>query len=199
MGWIYDLVWAVSMKPFLIEHSRHMLRLCSLALVILLGATACSKETVAAGTAVAEPKEVTRAVAAEAQSLVEEAAFALQLKDYPRVVETLTKATKLRDDIPEWWVDLGATHRRLNNLSEAKACYKKALAIHESRYDVTKNVAYLIPQFHILLLLDREKDARSLLEKSQQRHGNDIPFKEFVAARGIDALLEDPYVKENKI
>lgn len=188
------------MKPFLkIEHSLDTFRLCSLALVILLGATACSKETVAAGTTVAEPKEVTRAVAAEAESLVAEAAFALQLKDYPRVVETLTKATKLRDDIPEWWVDLGATQKRLNNLSEAKACYKKALAIHESRYDRTKNVVHLIPQFHILLLLDREKDARSLLEKSLQRHGDNPQLKEFVAARGIDALLQDPYVIENKI
>ncbi|MBP7142135.1 MAG: hypothetical protein KBA71_09535 [Opitutaceae bacterium] len=188
------------MKPFLMNVlSRDTLRLGSLALVILLGATACSKETVAAGTAVAGPKEVTRAVAAEAEALVAEAAFALQLKDYPRVVETLTKATRLRDDIPEWWVDLGATQRRLNNLGEAKSCYKKALAIHESRYDQTKNVANLIPQFHILLLLDREKDARSLLEKSQQRHASDPQLKEFIAARGIDALLEDPYVKENKI
>ncbi len=187
------------MKPFRIEPFRSSFRAGSLALVILFGATACSKKTEAADAVVIEPKEVSRAVGAEAESLVAEAAFALQLKDYPRATETLAKALKLRDDIPEWWVDLGATQRRLNKSTEARTAYRKALAIHEERYEKTKNVFHLIPQFHILLLLDREKDARALLDKSRQRHGQEPHFKEFVDARGIDALLEDPYVQENKV
>lgn len=187
------------MRPFPIESFRASFRAGSLALAILCGATACSQKTEAADAALIQPKEVSRAVGAEAESLVAEAAFALQLKDYARAADTLAKALKLRDDIPEWWVDLGATQHHLNRLSEAKTAYRKALAIHEERYAKTKNVAHLIPQFHILLLLDREKDARALLESSRQRHGDDPHFKEFVDARGIDALLEDPYVQENKI
>lgn len=187
------------MKPFLIERFRNVVRVHGIALVMLMGATACSKETEAAGNSLPQPKEVSRAVAAEAQGLVEDAAFALQMKDYPRAVESLTKATKLRSDIPEWWVDLGATQKRLNNSSDAKACYKRALAIHEDRYDKSKNIVNLIPQFHILLLLDREKDARALLENAKKRHGDDPMLKEFIAARGIDALLEDPYIKDNRI
>lgn len=187
------------MKPFPIEHFRTSFRAGSLALVILFGATACSKKTEAADASFVEPKEVSRAVGAEAESLMAEAAFALELKDFARAAESLTKALKLRDDIPQWWVDLGATQRRLNKMNEAKTAYKKALALHEAHYEKTKNEVYLIPQFHILLLLDREKDARALLEKSRQRHAKDPQFKEFVDARGIDALLEEPYVQENKV
>jgi len=168
--------------------------------MVLAGLTAgCGKKSEVALADAAKPKQVSRAVMAEADSLASDAAFAIQLKDYPRAADSLTKALKLRVDIPEWWLDFAVMEKRLGKPGEAKSAYKKALAIHESRYEITKNSAHLMPQLYLLLLLNREKDARSLLENSLRRHPTDAKMKEFVETKGLDKLIQDPYIRENKV
>ncbi|HRE81372.1 MAG TPA: hypothetical protein PLN52_10010 [Opitutaceae bacterium] len=161
----------------------------------------CGKKTETSGTTdvPGTPKSVSKSVAAEADGYAGEAAFALQLRDYPRAAEALSKALKLRDDIPDWWMDYGVVQKLAGNLSEAKKGYQKALALHEKRYALTKEPMQLMPQIHMLLLLSREKDARAVLEKALKAHPSDRHLKEFSDHKEIDRLLQDPYIREHKL
>lgn len=109
------------------------------------------------------------------------------------------KALKLRDDVPDWWMDYGVVQKLAGNLSETKKGYQKALALHEKRYALTKEPMQLMPQLHLLLLLGREKDARAVLEKGLKAHPSDQHLKELSDHKEIDRLLQDPYIREHKI
>jgi len=169
--------------------------------VVLAGSlfAGCGKKSGGAAEQPGQPRTVSKLVAAEAENHASDAAFAVQIRDFARAEESLTKAVKLRDDIPDWWFSLGSIRKRLEKTADAKTAYKKALSLHEDRYDATQNPAEVMAQIYLLIVLDREKDARSLLEKGRKKHPEDSQLKEFERKKGIEQLLSDPEVKASRI
>ena len=145
------------------------------------------------------PRTVDKRVAAEAEGHASEAAFAAQIRDYPRAEASMKKAIALRDDVPEWWFSIGLVHNRLGKKDEARTAYRRALALHEDRYDETAATSEVISQVYVLLVLNRESDARKLLEKSSRKHPGDARLEEFSRSQGIDRLLADPEVRANQL
>lgn len=145
------------------------------------------------------PRTVDRKVAAEAEGHAAEAAFAAQIRDYRRAEGAMKKAIALRDDIPDWWFSLGLIHARLGQKDEARSAYRRALDLHESRYDETESTAEVIAQLYLLVVLNRESDARKRLDKAARKHRNDARLEEFIRSKGIDRLLADPEVRSNQL
>jgi tetratricopeptide (TPR) repeat protein len=145
------------------------------------------------------PRTVDKRVAAEAEGHASEAAFAAQIRDYPRAEVSMEKAIALRDDVPEGWFSIGLVRNRLGKKDEARTAYRRALALHEDRYDETSATSEIISQVYVLLVLNRESDARKLLEKASRKHPGDARLEEFSRSRGIDRLLADPEVRANQL
>lgn len=145
------------------------------------------------------PRPVDKRVAAEAEGHASEAAFAAQIRDYRRAEASLTKAIALRDDVPEWWFSMGLVRNRLGKKDGARTAYRRALDLHEDRYDETRATSEIISQVYVLLVLNRESDARKLLEKASRKHPGDARLEEFSRSRGIDRLLADPEVRSNQL
>lgn len=169
--------------------------------VVSFGLSGCGQKGSGSGQAAdpGEPREVSRVVAAEAETYMSDAMFALQIKDFARAEQSLAKAVKLRDDIPDWWVNLGIARKRLGQKGDAKSAYKKALALHEKAYDKSKDPRFVDGQIYLLLLLGEEKEARSLLDKAIRNHPDSQDLLRFRDAKGIDLLLRDPRIVENQV
>lgn len=161
-------------------------------LLVLWALAGCGRNDTAKKQEPGEPKAVSKRVAAEAENHASDAAFAVQIKDFSRAADSLAKAVKLRDDIPDWWFSLGTLHKKLGQNGEAKSAYKRALGLHEDRYESTNDPADIIAQIYVLMVLDREKDARSLLEKGRRRLADHPQLREFESQKGIDALRRIP-------
>lgn len=167
------------------------------ALIVCLGLPACSKLTEAEKNGL--PKEVSTAVEAESGKLVSEAEFALQLRDAARAEKALAQAVKLRADIPEWWLLLGSTQKTLGQTGEARSSYKKALALHARRYELTQREELILPQLLDLVLLGRDADARELLADAAKDHPDSLPIKKMIEAGVVDRLVADPEVQQRRI
>lgn len=165
-----------------------------LALLLLAG---CSKPTEAEKLGL--PKEVSKAVGAEAALLVSDAEFAQQVRDYPRAEKNLTQALKLRADVPEWWLALGQVQKQLNAPGEARAAYKKALAIYERRYDLTKSPSEAMTQSLVLVLLHRDDEAKALLERVKKKHPEVEVLQQTNPATLVERLIADPGVQQRRL
>lgn len=162
---------------------------------LLFGATGCGDADRPPGA----PRTVDRQVAAEAEGHAAEAAFAVQIRDFRRAEGAMQKAIALRDDIPDWWFSLGLIQMCLGRKDDARTAYRRALDLHESRYDETESTAEVIAQIYLLVVLNRESDARKRLEKASRQHRDDARLQEFIRTRGIDRLLADPEVRANQL
>lgn len=145
------------------------------------------------------PKSVSKLEAAEADNLVSDAVFAMQIKDHARAAQNLEKALAIRPDVGEWWENLGYCYKLLDRKSDARSAYKKAVGIWDSAYDKTGRIDYAMRQLIMLVLLDREDDARALLTKLTKKHPEDPQLHAFVEKKGLESLLSDPGVMEKKI
>lgn len=145
------------------------------------------------------PREVPRVVAAEASGYMNDAMFAIQIKDFPRAEQSISKAVKLRDDIPDWWVTLGMVHRKQGNSGDARKAYRKALSIYERFYEKSKDPMFIDGQIYLHVLLNEEKEARTVLEKAVRNHPDNADLQAFAKANGIDLMIKDPSTKENRI
>jgi Flp pilus assembly protein TadD len=142
-------------------------------------------------------KEPTSLERKEAATLVSEAQFALQLKDYARAEVLLAKATALCPDTGKFWVDLGAMRVRLGKKDAARSAYKSALDAYESaaKSDPKDSKAWL-QQLYVLALLGRTDDARAVLAKAQKAFPDDRAVRAFVEGKQIDKMTTDPRFKE---
>ncbi len=146
-----------------------------------------------------QAKEVTTAVAAQANSFMSEAGFAVQIRDWARADETITKALDLRSDFPEWWELRGFAQKQLGKTGDARSSYKKALSLWEDYYKETKDVQFGMRQILALVLLDRVDEARSLLDTLSKKHATDSTLQQFIRSKGIDRMLTDPDIKQKKL
>jgi tetratricopeptide (TPR) repeat protein len=146
-----------------------------------------------------KPKPVEKMVAAEADNLFSDAAFAMQVRDYARMQQALSKAVELRSDIPEWWELLGYSFKLLGKTGDARSAYKKALSLWEDRYDAVGDAQLGMRRVYVLVLLSRVDEARSLVEKLAKKHPTDSVLQGFVRNKSIDKMLSDPEVQKKKL
>jgi len=130
----------------------------------------------------------------QAEHLLAEADFAVNLREWTRAEGLLLKATEVAPDEAEIWVSLGAARVLRGDKAQARTAYDKALSLYAGTAS-EKSGAPAEPwlrQVHILALLGREKDARALLEKAGRRLDGNREVKAFIDGRELDRLLADP-------
>jgi tetratricopeptide (TPR) repeat protein len=137
-----------------------------------------------------QPKEVTPAAKAEAASLLSEAQFAMQIREFPRAEELIDRALKLRDDVPEYWVSLGMARRRQDNKSGARKAYEQALEMHSDLYKKDKAPEQLVQQSFVLALLGKNDDALKLLQKGLKDHPDSAVIKKMADPRGLPRTFQ---------
>ncbi len=142
-------------------------------------------------------KEVTSLQRKEAATLVSEAQFAVQLKDYARAEGLLAKAADLTPDTGRYWVDLGAMRVRLGKKDLARAAYKAGLAAYEAAAkEDPKDPQPVLQQVYVLSLLGRVDDARAVLAKALKLFPDERSVKSFTEGKQIDKMVSDPRFKE---
>ncbi|MEY4090333.1 MAG: hypothetical protein RJB55_2604, partial [Verrucomicrobiota bacterium] len=130
----------------------------------------------------------------QAEHLLAEADFAVNLREWTRAEGLLLRATEVAPEEAEIWVSLGAARVLRGDKAQARTAYEKALSLYASAAS-EKSGAPAEPwlrQVHILALLGREKDARVLLEKAGRRLDGNREVKAFTDGRELDRLLADP-------
>ncbi len=143
--------------------------------------------------------EVTDLQRKEAANLVSEAQFAITLRDLARAEPLLAKAAQLAPDTAEYWVNLGAIRRRMDNKSGAKQAYEQALKAYRADQDDKKDeirIEGILQEVHVLALLGRADDARTRLEKALKKEPENRILKRFAEDRQLDRMLEDPGFKD---
>ena len=142
-------------------------------------------------------KEVTSLQRKQAASLISEAEFALNLRDYARAEPLLAQAVELCPDTAEFWLNLGSVRRRLGNLKGAKTAYEGMLDVVRDNYRRDgKDPSPLLQQVYVLALLGRMDDARAVLDKAQKNHPDDRNVRAFVEDHRLEHLADDPGFKE---
>ena len=137
----------------------------------------------------------------EADHLVAEADFAVNLREWTRAEGLLVKAAELVPDDGEIWIGLGSARALRGDKAQARAAYEKALSVYSGAASEKAGAPAepWLRQVYVLVLLGREKDARSLLEKAGRRLDGNREVKDFIANRGVDALLADPALRKVRL
>lgn len=154
-----------------------------LATVLLLAG--CSKQ----------PKEVSKADASEAALLVEEAKFAISIREFSRAEELIRRALELHGDKPEYWVTLGMAQRRQDNTAGARKAYDKALAMHVARYKEHGQPEELAQQAFVLALLGKTNEALKVLTNGLKAHPDSDVMKKMADPRGLPRTFQTPDFK----
>jgi len=146
-----------------------------------------------------KPPPVTSLQRKEAAGLVQEAQFALSVRDAARAEGLLAQAVALCGDNGNYWLDLGRVRVRSGNRSGAKSAYQSAADAYgaEAAAPETKNSAQVIlRQIYALALLGRADEARALLAKAQKNLPESRDLRAFAETKQLDQLLASPAFKE---
>ncbi len=144
-----------------------------------------------------QKKEITSLQRKEAATLVSEAQFAVQVKDYARAEGALAKAAELCPDTGKYWVDLGSTRARLGKRDAARTAYQSALtAYQDEAKEKPDDVAPVMQQIYVHALLGKPDEARSTLEKAAKKFPQNGTIRTYVEKKLIDQMLADPRFKE---
>ena len=146
----------------------------------------------------ADPAEQARRTR-EADLLAAEAAFALNLRDWARAEQTLGRATELDPGRADLWLSLGSTRVRAGRTTEARAAYLQALRGFERAADASAaktDPGPTLQQIHVLALLGRVPEARSLAAELPRRFAGHPRVRAFTEAGGLEQVLSDPAFRE---
>jgi len=155
----------------------------------LLSVLVCAVVLVAAGCS-KKSKEVPEIVKKEAATLLSEAQFAMSIREYSRAEELITRALKLREDVPEYWVSLGMARRKQDNTGGARKAYNEALELHTDRYKEENKPEELAQQAFVLALLGKTDEALKLLEKGLKDHPDSALMKKMADPRGLPRTFQ---------
>ena len=144
-----------------------------------------------------KPKEIPALARKQAANLVSEANFAVTLRDYARAEPLFEQAAKLCPDNGDYWLSLGMTRRRQNNLGGAKEAYRAALGAYRDAAELNpKDSAPRLQEIYTLALLGQIDDARAALGKARKKLPDDRNLRDFEGSRQLDRLLSDRGFKE---
>ena len=141
-------------------------------------------------------KEITSLQRKEAATLVSEAQFALQIRDFARAEGLYAKAAALCPDSGDYWVALGQTRVRLGQRDPARAAYKSALDCYHDSADAASTSEPWLQQVYVLALLGRLDDARAMIAKTQKKFPDDRAVRSFVENGQLEKMVADPRFKE---
>jgi len=158
------------------------------ALGLLLGA-ACHPKS----------KEISSLQRKTAANLVSEAQFAVTMRKNAQAADLYEKAAALCPDVAEYWVELGACRRQLDQRAAARKAYETALGVYRDAYAHDgKEAQPLLEQVFVLALLGRVDDARKTLAKVREAHGDNVSVRNFTE-QSLDQMLADPSFKSNAL
>lgn len=144
-----------------------------------------------------KPMNISSVQRKEAATLVSEAQFAMTIRDFARAEPLLERATKLCPDTGDYWLNLGAARRRLDNKSGAKSAFESALKAYRDSYQIDpKQSDSALKQVYVLALLGRPDEARRTLEKLRKAAPDDRAIRGFVERDELGNMLKDPSFKE---
>jgi tetratricopeptide (TPR) repeat protein len=143
-------------------------------------------------------KEISSLQRREAESLVNEAKFALSVRDVTRAEATFARAAALCPDVGDYWLELGRCRVKLGNRGPAKDAYQTALAVYEAdaKREASIRVPSLLRQIYVLALLGRADDARAVLTKARKELPDNAELRSFADGRQLDQMLGSPLFKE---
>lgn len=131
----------------------------------------------------------------QAAALASEAEFALALRDFARAEGLFREATDLCPDNGAYWLQLGATSKRLNKNAEAKKSFEQAAKADAAAYKANgDDPRPVLRQVYVYALLGRTDDARALLRKVRKAHPRHDEIQAFDEAT-LDRMLADPGFK----
>lgn len=128
--------------------------------------------------------------------LINEAQFAMSVREYSRAEELIRRSIKLNEDMPEYWVSLGMALRRQDKNDEARKAYKQALELHADRFKETKRPEELGQQAFVLGLLGKVDDATKLMEKGLKEFPDSDLMKRMAAPTGLQSTFKTEKFKE---
>lgn len=144
-----------------------------------------------------KPVEISPLSRKQAASLVSEAQFAITLRDHARAEPLFEEATRLCPDDGEYWLGLGVTRRRLNNLPGAKAAYEKARSAFRDAYERdTTRTEPLVQEVYLLALLGRIDDATATFAKARKKDPADVRLRVFEENKQLERMIAEPLFKE---
>ncbi len=144
-------------------------------------------------------KEITPLQRKQGASLASEASFAVTLRDFPRAEGLLVQAVAACPDTPEYWLTLGTVRRRQDNRSGARTAYEQAQKAAKAKFQRDGNNAQaLVQQVYALALLDRDDEARKVIERARKDHADNRAIRTFAENNELDRLLADPGFKDLK-
>ena len=149
-----------------------------------------------------QPKPVSELKRKEAEHLVAEASFAMNLRDWARAEGLLAKAVQSDPHTGVYWLSLGTMRIRLNNKPGAKQAYEGALRAFqlEANTDAAKNDPEpWLKQMQVLALLGRTDEARAMLDKTAKRFPQDRNVRAFIDGRQFDQMIADPVFKQGAL
>ncbi len=150
-----------------------MVNFMRILLIFLLGLAGCSsfggkEKTV----------DVTTGSSKRADQLVAQASQKMQDENFEGAVALLNEAKRLQPEWPRVWTTLGIASARLGNDQMAKKSFKRALAIHEKQYRANPSeVKHVKEQVYLLILLNRDQEAKERLARGQSNHPNSRALK----------------------
>jgi tetratricopeptide (TPR) repeat protein len=155
-----------------------------------------------AGCGKPKPKPVSELKRKEAEHLVAEASFALNMKNWPEAEQLLAKAVQSDPNTGVYWLSLGSTRMRRGNKAGAKQAYEGALKAYqwEANDEKTKNDPEpWLKQMQVLALLGRIDDARATLDKTAKKFPDNRNVRAFVDGKQFDKMIADPVFKQGAL
>jgi tetratricopeptide (TPR) repeat protein len=149
-----------------------------------------------------KPKPITELQRKEAEHLVAEASFAMNLRDWPRAEGLLAKAVQLNPEAGVYWISLGSMRVRVGNKVGAKEAYQGALKAFEdaaTKDETKKDAEPWLKQMQVLALLGRVDEARAMLDKTAKKFPDNRNVKQFVETKAFDKMLADPIFKQGAL
>jgi tetratricopeptide (TPR) repeat protein len=146
-----------------------------------------------------KPKPVTELQRKEAEHLMAEAGFAVNLRDWSRAEGLLAKAVQSDPNNGVYWLTLGSMRVRLGNKAGAKAAYEGALNAYQVEAEVAaqkNDPEPWLKQVQVLALMGRTDDARAMLEKTAKRFPDNRSVRAFVDGKQFDEMITDPVFKQ---
>lgn len=149
-----------------------------------------------------KPKPVSELKRKEAEHLVAEASFAMNLRDWARAEGLLAKAVQSDPNTGVYWLSLGSMRMRLGNKAAAKEAYEGALKAYQFEADATAAKGDPEPwlkQMQVLALLGRTDEARTMLDRTAKKFPDNRNVRAFVDGKHFDRMIADPMFKQGAL
>jgi Flp pilus assembly protein TadD len=142
-------------------------------------------------------REITAHDRDEAANMVSEADFAGTVREWSRAEGLYAKAADLCPDSGDTWDSLAVARMHLGDHSGARAAYKSAVSAYKAAFDADPtNSQPVVRMVYVLVVIGRQDEARSALDKAYRGHPDDRTLRAFVEDGDLDKLIADPGLKE---